>query len=335
MEPKAPTARLIKTPSSEGGTVSNGRLLVPTQPNMTSSVTNESPMPRYVLLTAVHNEESYIERTLNSVVLQQVKPSKWIIVNDRSTDQTGCIVRDFAARFNFIDVVEVHDGSAEMSFASKVRALRSGYRRLLGQDYDFIGILDGDVSFQTEYYAELINRLSRNPQLGLCGGFICESSGGEFRARRMNSTSSVAGAIQFFRRECYEGIGGLQPIPYGGEDWCAEVGARMAGWIVESFPDLKVFHHRATGTGAGLMHYWYRQGRMDYALGSLPSFEVVKCARRLVGNPGGALARWLGFVVSCVQGSPRAVSNEFVEYLRREQRHRLRSWIGWLPGASE
>jgi len=296
---------------------------------------NQSDSARYVLLTAAHNEESHIERTLQSVIVQLMRPSKWVIVNDRSTDQTGSIVRAYADQYSFIEVVEVHDVNAERSFSSKVSALRRGYGRLVGQEYEFIGILDGDVSFPPDYYAELTDRLSRAPHLGLCGGFIYENKAGEFRSRRMNSTSSVAGAIQLFRRECYEAIGGLQPIPYGGEDWCAEVSVRMRGWTVQSFPELKVFHHRPTGRGGRLTRYWYRQGKMDYAVGSLPSFEIVKCARRVVGNPIGALARWLGFVLSWVSCSPRVVSNEFIEYLRQEQRQRLRAWMGSLPRASE
>ena len=39
---------------------------------------------------------------------------------------------------------------------------------------------------------------------------------------------SVPGAIQMFRRECYQEIGGMLPIEYGGEDWYAEIMAAHA-----------------------------------------------------------------------------------------------------------
>lgn len=297
---------------------------------------NASVRHKYVLITAAHNEEAYLERTLQSVVAQVQKPVKWIVVNDRSTDRTGAIVAAYAKQYRFIELIEVCEGQGR-EFSSKVKALSLGYQRLQHLDYDFLGILDGDISFDPHYYGELLERFSRDQELGLCGGFIYEDARGEFQSRKTNTPISVAGAIQLFRRECYEAIGGLRPIPYGGEDWCAEVGVRMRGWTVQAFPELKAFHHRATGTGGSLVRYWYRQGKMDYALGSLPSFEIVKCARRVMENPFGlgALARWIGFCLSSLGRSPRLVPKEFIDYLREEQRQRLRAMIRSGPKAPE
>jgi GT2 family glycosyltransferase len=290
---------------------------------------------KYVLLTAAHNEEAYIERTLQAVVSQLHRPEKWVVISDRSTDRTAQIVREYAGENTFIELVEIREGTGR-EFSSKVHALTVGYERLKSIDYEFIGILDGDISFQREYYTQLLGRFAGDPKLGLCGGFIYEEDAGEFRSRKTNTPISVAGAIQLFRRECYEAIGGLRPIPYGGEDWCAEIGVRMLGWTVQAFPELKAFHHRPTGTGGSLLRYWYRQGKMDYALGTLPSFEIVKCARRVRENPFGfgALARSIGFLSSWLSGSPRLVSKEFVDYLRQEQRQRLRAMIRSSPRAA-
>lgn len=292
------------------------------------------PSSRYVLLTAAHNEEFYIERTLQSVVSQEHRPERWVVVSDRSTDRTAAIVQEYARKHDFIELVEVAEGKGR-EFSSKVNALTLGHEKLSKLDYEFLGILDGDISFGPQYYGDLLDKFSRDPKLGLSGGFIYEEDQGEFKSRKTNTSISVAGAIQLFRRECYEGIGGLQPIPYGGEDWCAEVGVRMRGWDVRAFPDLKAFHHRPTGTGGSLLRYWYRQGKMDYALGSLPSFEIVKCVRRVRENPFGfgALARWTGFLGSWLSRAPRLVSKEFIDYLRQEQRQRLRAMIRSAPGA--
>jgi cellulose synthase/poly-beta-1,6-N-acetylglucosamine synthase-like glycosyltransferase len=53
---------------------------------------------RYVVITPVRNEEEYLPYTLKSMMSQTVKPLKWIIVNDGSTDRTGEIAEE-AARF--------------------------------------------------------------------------------------------------------------------------------------------------------------------------------------------------------------------------------------------
>jgi len=100
----------------------------------------------------------------------------------------------------------------------------------------------------------------------------------------------------------------------------------MKGWNVAAFPDLKVLHHRPTGTAGNLLKHRYRQGLMDFSLGSDPAFDFVKCMRRLPENPVvvGAMTRLFGFVWSYVSRKKVLVSQEFVEFLRRDQRERLR-----------
>ncbi len=41
----------------------------------------------YVLMTAAHDEERFIERTIASVLSQTLLPQVWVIVSDNSTDR--------------------------------------------------------------------------------------------------------------------------------------------------------------------------------------------------------------------------------------------------------
>lgn len=140
---------------------------------------------------------------------------------------------------------------------------------------------------------------------------------------------SVAGAIQFFRRECYEAIGGFIPIKMGGEDTCAEVMARMRGWEVQAFPELKVFHHKRSPAKRGNWKESFRFGLMDYSLGYHPLFEIMKCIYRIKERPYivSALLRLYSFIWSYCRGEKRPVSNEFIRYVRKEQIDRLRAQI--------
>jgi glycosyltransferase involved in cell wall biosynthesis len=278
----------------------------------------------YMLVTAAHNEEAFIEKTIKAVMSQTLLPKRWVIVSDGSIDETDKIVGGYADRYPLIELVRIGKDHAR-SFASKVYALNAGLERLNDSDCEFIGNLDADVSFDESYFANLVGEFERDPGLGLAGGFIYEKRHGGFSARANNSIRSVAGAVQLFRRECYESVGGILPLKYGGEDWCAEVMARMKGWRVRAIPELKVFHHKPTGAGAGVLRYWYHQGFMDYSLGSHPLFAIVKCLRRLRAKPyvAGTLARLTGFVWAYYRKEERPVPREFVEYLRREQKGRL------------
>src|SRR5439155_7145403 len=116
---------------------------------------------------------------------------------------------------------------------------------------------------------------SEDPDLGLAGGYIYEEERGEFRCRRGNSVTSVAHAVQLFRRQSFEVLGGYTAFSWGGADMHAEVTLRMKGWRVESFPDLKVFHYRPTGVGFGLLRSWYKGGLMDFYMGTHPIFEIA------------------------------------------------------------
>ena len=215
------------------------------------------------------------------------------------------------------------------NFASKVNAFKVGYEKLNALKYDFIGNLDADVSFEPDYYEKILEKFVRNAELGIAGGFIYEDSNGKFKSRPSNTVVSVAGAIQLFRRECYEAIGGHVPIEVGGEDWYLEVLARMKGWQVESFPKLKVCHHKQLIETGGKLSRSFKEGKKDYLFGSHSLFEIMKCIRRIKEQPYllSAVFRISGFMWAACKSEKRVVPDEFMNYLREEQILRLKSFF--------
>lgn len=286
-------------------------------------------MESYALITAVRNEAAHIERTIQAVLQQAVKPTRWAVASDGSSDGTDEIVASYSRRHPFMVLVRV-EGDVERNFGSKVRALHAAESALAGSHYDCIANLDGDITFGRTYFPTLLDRFRRNPRLGIAGGWIHEDYGRGFVPRRQNIRTMVPHAVQCVRRTCYEEIGGYAPLRYGGEDTCAAVEALMRGWHVRAFDDLPVRHHRRTASAGSVLRNRFRQGRADYALGYAPWFEVLKCAKRFLDPPiaiGSAL--WLsGFAWSCVKAEPRPVSPQFVAFLRNQQRARFAGRIG-------
>jgi len=79
----------------------------------------------FVIITPAHNEEALIEQTLESMVAQTVRPLKWVVVSDNSTDRTAEIVRRYAARHDFMQLFEIRrDGTRH--FGNKVHAFNAG-----------------------------------------------------------------------------------------------------------------------------------------------------------------------------------------------------------------
>lgn len=286
------------------------------------------PEPRtfgtYVLMTAAHNEEEFIEGTIRSVLAQTLLPQRWVIVSDNSTDRTDAIVQSYAQQHNFIRVLHVTRAPGR-DFSSKVIALRHGSGLLGGLDYEFIGNLDADVSLEPSYFQELISHFRGQPNLGLVGGFVYENSGEGYRSLRTNDVRNVAHAAQLVRRECYDAIGGYTVLKYGGEDWYAQTMAKMKGWNIAAVPELKIFHHRHTTGGSGPLRNAFRLGRQDYSFGSDPFFDVLKCMRRIPEKPyfAAACARLAGFICSYLHGEARVVPDEVASFLRLEQKQRV------------
>jgi glycosyltransferase involved in cell wall biosynthesis len=280
--------------------------------------------PDYVLMTAAHNEESYIEKTITSVLAQTILPKQWVIVSDGSTDRTDAIVENYAKENPLISFLKLSRPEGR-NFGSKGMALKNAWKVLEKVRFDFIGNVDADIALAPEYFESLFKQFRNDPQLGIAAGFIYEKQAGEFRNRAANRTYSVPHAAQIVRGACYEAIGGYSIFKYGGEDWYAQQCAKMKGWQVRTFPELKVFHYRSTGGASNPLRSHFRAGQSDYSFGSDPVFEILKCGRRVFEKPWllGAGIRLLGFAWSSITREQRTVSAEFVEFLRREQRARL------------
>src|SRR5271166_5699577 len=108
-------------------------------------------LPTYVLITAARNEAQFIELTIKSVVSQTVRPRKWVIVSDGSTDGTDDIVSKYAAEYPWIELVRMPE-RRERHFAGKVHAFSAGYAKVRDLDYDVIGNLDADITFDEGYF---------------------------------------------------------------------------------------------------------------------------------------------------------------------------------------
>jgi biofilm PGA synthesis N-glycosyltransferase PgaC len=285
-------------------------------------------MKPYVLFTAARNEEAHIEKTLRSVITQTVLPVKWVIVSDGSVDRTDEIVNQYAATHNFILLIR-RSADQKRNYGSKAKALKIAYEQFANLEFDFVGNLDADVSFDPKYYEGVLSKFNANERLGVAGGIRFDLVDGRFR-KIHPANNSAGGPTQFFQRQCYEKIGGYLPLRFGGLDTVAETMARMYGWEVETFHDLEVFHYRPTGTaGGGLVRAKFKAGILAYSVGYHPLFELSRCASRLFDKPPvvGSFSLLAGYYWASLQGYERQVPDDFVRYLRSEQLARLWSLL--------
>src|ERR1035437_9046662 len=193
-----------------------------------------NPRGQYVLVTPAKNEEALIGETIKSVVGQTVRPAEWMIVSDGSTDRTDEIVRAATVVEPWIRLLPLPP-RAQRSFAAVVHATEAGVRALAVRGYEYIGLLDSDVRFQPDYFKRVIDCFERSPRLGLAGGVVIDV--GLPKDRLPRNRQDVPGAVQFFRRACFEGLGGLLAIPEGGWDALTCARARMVGFETRLLTD--------------------------------------------------------------------------------------------------
>jgi glycosyltransferase involved in cell wall biosynthesis len=278
----------------------------------------------YVLITPARNEELSIDSTIQSVISQTVLPKKWVIVSDGSTDNTDKIVNKYLSGNLWIEFLRMPE-HRDRQFAAKVQCFSAGYNKIKETDFDIIGNLDADISFDKDYFEFLIEKFNRDPLLGVAGTPFVEN--GKHYDYRFTNIEHVSGACQLFRRECFKEIGGYIPIKGGGIDWVAVTTARMKGWKTRTFTQKTCLHHRKMGTGnTNAMMTWFRQGGKDYFLGNHPLWEVFRAFYQMTRRPfitGGTLLLF-GFVLSSIKRIERPISKELLQFIRGEQIQRLR-----------
>lgn len=278
----------------------------------------------YVLITPARNEARFIELTIKSVVAQTLRPIKWLIVSDGSTDGTDDIVCEYAAKHPWMELLRMPE-RRERHFAGKVEAFSTAYNQIRGLSYEVIASLDGDISFEQDYFSFLLQKMSEDPALGVVGTPFRETSNQSYDYRFV-SIEHVSGACQVFRRECFEEIGGYVPVKGGGIDLIAVTTARMKGWKTRTFTEKECIHHREMGTAQqGVLKARFKNGVKDYAFGNHPIWELFRTVRQMTQPPLaiGGLVLLLGYVWAMMRGAQRPVPSELVAFTRREQMQRL------------
>jgi len=286
---------------------------------------------RYVLITPARNEEAYIEKTLRSVVSQIAIPEQWVIVDDASTDSTAQLVENYVRDYPWIELGR-RTQRAERSFSWKVDAFNAGLQRLGSCEFDVIGNLDADLSFDPEYLEFLMNKFAEDPKLGVAGTPFVEN-GYDSARDSFEGENHVAGGCQLFRRQCFEEIGGYIGNPAGGIDWIAVTTARMKGWKTCSFPEKRFHHYRSLGTAErGIVASLFSYGEKDYYLGGSPVWQLFRVCYRSAKRPFiiGGLALLAGYCWAALRRTKRPISPELMRFHRREQMNKLRAIFGSL-----
>ena len=118
--------------------------------------------PAISVILPVYNAEAYVREAVESILAQTFTDFECIIINDGSTDGSGAILHELAARDNRILLVEQPNGGL-------VSALNKGLEIARA---DLIARMDADDVSMPERFALQYARMVQNPELAVLGSFM-------------------------------------------------------------------------------------------------------------------------------------------------------------------
>ncbi len=267
-----------------------------------------------------------MRKTLDSVVAQTVTPARWVIVDDGSTDETPQILADYAARHDWIEIVQKPDRGHRAVGPGVIEAFYAGYATLDPAAYTYSCKLDLDLVLPPRYFEILIERMQANPRIGTCSGKPYVRQDGQLISERRGDEMSV-GMTKFYRQSCFQAIGGyVHEVMWDAID-CHR--ARSLGWIAVSWddPELRFEHLRPMGSSQTSIYTGRRRhGFGQYFMGSDPLFYLATCVFRMRERPYilGGLAMLQGYLGAWMRGDRQYEDAELRAFIRAYQRRALR-----------
>jgi len=281
---------------------------------------------KIVVVSPCRNETEYMRRTLDSVVAQSVPPTLWVIVDDGSTDGSREVIEDYMTRHDWIRLVPVPDRGHRAVGPGVVEAFYTGLNTVQLEEFDYLCKLDLDLDLPARYFETLLERMEADPRIGTCSGKPYIRRGNDLVSERRGDEMSV-GMTKFFRRQCFEEIGGfVREVMWDAID-CHK--ARQLGWKAVSWdhPDLNFEHLRPMGSSQTSIYTGKRRhGFGQYFMGSDPLYFLATAAFRALEPPYilGGLSMIQGYVGAWMRGEKQLDDPELRAFIRQYQRRALR-----------
>jgi poly-beta-1,6-N-acetyl-D-glucosamine synthase len=287
----------------------------------------------YVIVSPVKDEAAYLEKTIQGVIAQTLRPTRWILVDDGSCDASPQIIARYAEEYPWITKLTLSRDRERKPGSAVIAAFMAGCALLKADAFDFIVKLDCDLEIPANYFETLVARFGADPELGIASGIYFENG----KPVKM-PTYHAAGCSKMVRARCFEEIGGF--IPQRGWDTVDEIRAQSMGWKTCHFADLALGHLKLEGTGIGFRRTNVMLGQIYYSTGGGTLFLLLKCLHRMFsGKPFflGGVAMLGGYLAAWWKREPKLVSASEAARYRRLLNQRMFSawpdaWQRLLPG---
>jgi glycosyltransferase involved in cell wall biosynthesis len=268
---------------------------------------------RVSVVIPARNEEKFIGTTLHSLLIEQtVKPTRVIVVDDGSQDNTSQVASSFGT-----EVVRLPDRGYQIQGTPILAdVMNYGLQRLnnygVGEtDNDYVMILGADHLLPPNYISTIITEMENDKNIAICSGII---EGEE----KKNLVPRGSGRI--VRANFWKKIGLHYPVKFGFEAFLA-VKALQMGYTNVVFDHLVATTQRKTGQNYGKNTY-VGYGKGLKALGYSRLYVAGKIGLIFPNNPKKAIYMLKGYF-----SDVEIYDKEFREYIRKMQHKQIKQYL--------
>ncbi|MAO16939.1 glycosyltransferase family 2 protein [Muricauda ruestringensis] len=268
---------------------------------------------RISIVIPAHNEAIFLQDCLDSFVGQTYLPNEVIIVDDNSSDDTFKIAKEYAKKYDWIEVVQRNSTDEHIPGKKVVDTFNFGLQQT--SDFDLIGKFDADIILPENYFELIVNQFQANWKLGMCSGLLYIKKSDAWVYEKIADQNHIRGPIKLYHKACFNKIGGLRPGV--GWDTVDTLLAKYHDFDTLTIPELKVKHLRPTGHGYSTRNYQSKgvaMYKMGYGL-VLTKIATLKMAWQ-AKSPSLYFQAIFGYLQAFFQQQPKYVSKKEGKFIR-------------------
>jgi len=266
--------------------------------------TNPTQFKIAVVLIA-KNEEQFISKTLDSLLNQELKPHRIIVVNDGSIDKTAEIV----AKYKSVELINRSNIQKPLQARKELaNTINTGLSKLKQyDDCEFVMKLDADIILPKNYLSKIIDRMNSNPKIAVSSGII------------KDEVSIVPrGAGRIVRIDFWKKLGLKYPVNYGFEGYLL-LKALTMDYEIATYNDLQMQTQRKTGSKYNPEQYYYYGVGMK-ALGYTFPFVLIRAIMITKRKPKASFYLLRGFLST----NHNLYEKELRDYVKQTQYSKIK-----------
>ena len=234
---------------------------------------------KYIVVSPAKNEGKNLPRLIQSMAEQTIKPRVWVILDDGSKDGTPNIIRGAQEEHSWIQSVRLEEHPRDLG-KHYAYVCNTGFNHAIKYceahdiPYEYVGIVDADMTLETELFEKLITEFERNPRLGVASGSIYSIINNELILENVRG-DILLGSPKLWRKKCFEETGGGYLLTYSA-DAVSVVLAKLRGWEARRFEKINAIQARRTSSAEGLWNGYVINGISAYFLNFNTPYVLIK-----------------------------------------------------------